>query len=175
MTGKGTFRIDRRTVVPFLVALTIFCFGCESQPETGGSTKTTKKTYRTNGEQIYFTATTRSGSAISASGGMIIAGKYPSCARCHGKDGRGGKMRVTAYSIAASDITLAALTSGHHGYGGGSGEAATREHPPYRDSTIRRAITQGLDSGGTYLDPAMPRYNISGQDLNDLMKYLETL
>ena len=49
------------------------------------------------------------------------------------------------------------------------------EHRPYTEALLKRAITQGLDSSGAPLDPAMPRWRMGEQDLNDLIAYLKTL
>ena len=47
--------------------------------------------------------------------------------------------------------------------------------PPYTVDTLKQAITQGLDNEGKALDPFMPRWSMSSQDLSDLISYLQTL
>jgi mono/diheme cytochrome c family protein len=49
------------------------------------------------------------------------------------------------------------------------------EHPPYTDELIKRAITLGLNPAGEPLDPTMPRWRMSDQDLDDVIQYLKTL
>jgi hypothetical protein len=39
---------------------------------------------------------------------------------------------------------------------------------------LRRAITDGVDPAGERLDPAMPRWSMSGEDMADLIAYLKT-
>jgi hypothetical protein len=39
---------------------------------------------------------------------------------------------------------------------------------------LRRAITRGLDPDGKRLDPAMPRWSMSEQDLTDLVDFLKS-
>jgi mono/diheme cytochrome c family protein len=83
-------------------------------------------------------------------------------------------MHMTVMDV--SDIRWSALTEedhdgdGDHGDGGGE-----MEHPPYDEETFKRAVTRGLDPGGDSLDPAMPRWRMSDQDLGDLIAYLKTL
>lgn len=50
-----------------------------------------------------------------------------------------------------------------------------RERAPYNDDLLARAITQGLDSSGQKLNLLMPRWDLTGSDLNDLIDYLKRL
>jgi hypothetical protein len=49
--------------------------------------------------------------------------------------------------VIPSDIRYEALTMEEHREG-----KATREHPPYSDALIKRAITQGINPAGNSLD-----------------------
>jgi mono/diheme cytochrome c family protein len=123
-----------------------------------------------NGERIYFTATNQAGEPITFRGGPAWMQMHGgSCVNCHGPEGRGG-IRVHMTDAVAPDIRYTMLTSAEHD------EHDTDEgHPPYTDALIRRAITEGLDSAGKSLDPAMPRWSMSPGDLDDLVAYLKTL
>jgi len=126
--------------------------------------------FASNGEQIYLTGTSQSGPPITAEmQGMhrMGAGRL-ACASCHGEDGRGGTVQMMMDWAEAPDIRYSTLTGGEHG-----DEHA--EHPPYTDETIKRAITQGLDPAGDPLDWVMPRWNMSNEQLDDLLDYLKTL
>lgn len=131
--------------------------------------------YESNGERIYFTATSDSGDIITAQ--MPGMHRMPAgglaCADCHGPDGRGGTFRMMMGSYTAPDIRYKTLTSTEHGDEGGAGNH--EEHPPYMDETIKRAITEGLDPAGDPLEFPMPRWRMSESDLNDLLDYLKTL
>ncbi len=116
-----------------------------------------------NGELIYFTGVNAEGKRIPFTGGppwLYMHGG--GCASCHGEDGRGGYpvMMVTAIP---PDIRYSHLTE------------ESEEHPPYTDELIKRAITKGLDPAGKPLDPAMPRWQMSEEDLNDLLDFLKML
>lgn len=69
-----------------------------------------------------------------------------------------------------SDIRYEALTKEEHREG-----EKGREHPPYTDALIKRAITQGVDPAGNSLDWTMPRWRMAEEDLADLLAYLRTL
>ncbi|MBI4743660.1 MAG: cytochrome c [Actinobacteria bacterium] len=120
------------------------------------------KKYTSNGEQIYFTATSKSGSSIIANMGMM-AMNFPmmSCASCHGKDGKGGTIRMMMGTFKVPNITHKELTE--------------EEKPPYTNELLKRAITKGIDHKGERLGFPMPVWSMSEKDLNDLVDYLKTL
>ncbi len=126
--------------------------------------------YRSNGEQIYFTATSQRGTPITSDTGMM-GGGMTTCASCHGPDGRGGRVRMMMRTFEAPDIRYKTLTAEEHGEEG-EGEMT---HEPYTDETIKRAITEGVEPDGESLDWPMPRWTMSDEDLNDLLEFLKTL
>ena len=91
------------------------------------------------------------------------------CVACHGATGRGG-VPVMMGAAVPEDIRYEALTKGAPEAG-----KAAMEDPPYTDATIKQAITQGVDSAEKPLDWAMPRWQMSDQDVNDVIAYLKTL
>jgi mono/diheme cytochrome c family protein len=124
--------------------------------------------FKSNGERIYYTATSTSGDEITATGGPHWFWMHGgSCVDCHGADGRGGLVHMT--NEIAPDIRYKALTAkplemeDHE------------EHPPYTDALIKRAISKGLDPAGEPLSYVMPRWHTSDRDLNDLVDYLKKL
>ncbi|MGH9962846.1 MAG: ABC transporter substrate-binding protein, partial [Pyrinomonadaceae bacterium] len=50
-----------------------------------------------------------------------------------------------------------------------------RTHPPYTERALEVAITRRLDPGGNKLLDVMPRYQLSQEDLGDLVAYLKRL
>jgi mono/diheme cytochrome c family protein len=120
--------------------------------------------FKSNGERIYFTATSDSGDPIIASTGQMAMHRgMLSCAACHGTDGKGGAGRMMMWSFEAPDIRYSTLTAGHD------------EEQPYTDDLIKRAIMKGIDSEGVRLELPMPVWQISEADLNDLVEFLKTL
>jgi mono/diheme cytochrome c family protein len=89
------------------------------------------------------------------------------CVSCHGEDGRGDVPVMMGTEI-PPDIRYHALTEEEHD------EHEGKEHPPYTDATIKRAITDGLNPAGEPLDYTMPRWQMSERDLDDLLEFLKT-
>jgi hypothetical protein len=80
--------------------------------------------------------------------------------------------------IDAPDIRWSTLIEAGHGEDGDeegdhTEEGEETEHPPYTEETFKRAVTQGVEPDGEPLDEAMPRWNMSDQDLEDLIAFLE--
>lgn len=154
-----------------LTLLTLVVAACSPWGLGGGR-------YASNGERIYFSGTSANG-RISSSGGDVgggmiggqgMMGGQLACADCHGPDGRGGPHVMHMTSMDAPDIRWSALTEAEHG-----AEEGEMEHPPFNEETFKRAVTQGLDPGGTPLAPAMPRWRVSDEDLDDLIVFLRGL
>ena len=123
--------------------------------------------YTSNGEAIYFTGANDRGQRIPFTGGpMWLSMHGGGCASCHGPDGRGGAPVMMGTEI-PPDIRYHHLTEEEHE----EGEA----HPPYTDETIKRAITEGVEPDGEQMDLTMPRWQMSEQDLDDLIEFLKTL
>lgn len=121
------------------------------------------------GKQIFLTGTSPSGKPIVARLGEesveVPASTLP-CAGCHGYDGRG---RAEG-GVVPSAITWEALTKPYQvALPGG------RRRPPYDEVSLRAAIALGLDPAGNALNPAMPRYGFSREDMADLIAYLKRL
>lgn len=124
-----------------------------------------------NGERIYYTGVSVKTGPIPTTGGpMWMAHGGVGCVVCHGVHGRGGVPVMMGTAI-PEDIRYSVLTKGEEP---GKGKQEM-DHPPYSDALIKRAITQGIDPVGKPLDWMMPRWQLSDQDLNDLIAYLKTL
>lgn len=154
--------------------------GCVMPMRGSGPGMRVARTYQSNGEQIYFTATSQRGTPITfemgGGGGMMgraqrapgMMGGMMACVTCHGPEGRGGQVRMMMMTtFVAPDIRYTTLTAAEMKQGG-------EEHPAYTDETIKRAITQGVDPAGKPLVWPMPRWSISEADLNDLLAFLKT-
>jgi hypothetical protein len=129
----------------------------------GGGTAWGKGVFRSNGERIYFTSTSERGTAItytggpSSSGWMMMGGRL-ACVSCHGPNGRGGRHTMGMMQVMdAKDIRWSVL------------------QPEFDAEKFRLAVVKGQDPDGTQLKPDMPRWNISDDDLADLIAFLKTL
>jgi mono/diheme cytochrome c family protein len=134
--------------------------------------------FASNGEQIYYTGFSRSTGPIRFQGGPHWLQMHGGgCVACHGVTGRGGVPVMMGTAI-PEGIRYHVLTTSHEEAEEAEGQSGTsHEHgeSPYTDVTIKRAITQGIDSSGKRLDATMPRWQMSEQDLNDVIAYLKTL
>ncbi len=166
MHRKINMTAKRLLVVIIALLLAACAFGSQSIG-SGGSAQGTRA-FGSNGERIYFTATSERGTAITSTGGPmanggmmgggLIANGQFACATCHGPTGQGGQQsRGMMQGIAAKDIRWSAL----------QGEFDTEK--------FRLAVTQGQDPDGTQLSTDMPRWSISDADLADVITYLKTL
>ncbi|MHB8772772.1 MAG: c-type cytochrome [Syntrophales bacterium] len=119
--------------------------------------------FRSNGERIYFTATSERGTPITyaggpAYGGWMMMGGRLACVSCHGPDGKGGRHAMGMMGVMdAKDIRWKTLGK------------------EYNFEKFRLAVVKGQDPDGTELKPDMPRWNIGNDDLVDLIAFLKTL
>jgi len=165
--GERTINREIRIIVSGLLAVvvTLLLAACASRPQSVGSSGTAWGTgaFRSNGERIYFTATSERGTAITytsgpASSGWMMMGGQLACVSCHGPNGQGGKHSMGMMQVMdAKDIRWSVLQD------------------EFDAEKFRLAVVKGQDPDGTQLKPDMPRWNISGDDLADLIAFLKTL
>ena len=129
-----------------------------------------KGSYSSAGERIYYLGIDGEGQRIRFRGGphwlRMMGG---SCVNCHGPDGKGG-LPVMMGTHIPGDIRYSSLISGKH-----HGEADDEEEVVYTDEEIKKAIRAGIEPSGESMDRTMPRWNISDEDMNDLLEYLKVL
>ncbi len=133
--------------------------------------------YASNGERIYFTATSERGTPIRSRGGSAFGGMMTgrqTCASCHGSDGRGGVHWMHMQRMDAPDIRWATLASEAHG-GHDGGDEHSESEIAYGEATFIKAVTEGVAPGGATLSRDMPRWQIGEADLQDLVSFLKTL
>jgi mono/diheme cytochrome c family protein len=133
--------------------------------------------YTSNGERIYFTATSERGTRIRSQGGSAFGGMMTgrqTCAACHRPDGKGGVHWMHMQRMDAPDIRWKTLSSANHG---GHGETNGDEHaePAYDVTAFQLAVMDGRSPGGERLSTDMPRWQMSDSDLDDLIAFLKTL
>jgi cytochrome c oxidase subunit 2 len=126
----------------------------------GGSGSTS---YSSTGERIYLTGAGGDGGVIPHSASRVAQGSLMmgggGCASCHGVDGRGGTITtMNGTAVKAPDITYGVLVKAG-----------------FTDASIERAIRDGLDESGKPLAEAMPRWQMSADDLTATIAYLKVL
>src|SRR5437762_1862157 len=121
------------------------------------------------GKRIYVQGTSASGRAILAylgASSIEVPGSAMACANCHGLDGRG----KPEGGVNPSDLRWESLTKPY-----GLPNANGRKHSPYTERGIELALTRGTDPAGKKLLDVMPRYQMSPEDLSDLIVYMKRL
>jgi ABC-type branched-subunit amino acid transport system substrate-binding protein len=124
---------------------------------------------QSRGKQIYLQGISPDGSTINAIVGdeeVTLPASAVPCAGCHGYDGLGREEG----GILPPDIRWSQLTKtyGHvHDKG--------RRHPAFDQASFARLLRAGLDPADNRLDRAMPLYQMSEEDMADLVAYLEHL
>ncbi|HET7288667.1 MAG TPA: ABC transporter substrate-binding protein, partial [Pyrinomonadaceae bacterium] len=146
----------------FLVLLILLSFGL-------ASAQTPLTPPESRGKEIYLLGASKSGKDILAYIGdssLEVPGSSMACANCHGIAGHG----KPEGGIDPSNITWEALTKPY-----GVTHSSGRKHPAYTPRGLELAITRGVDPAGNKLLNAMPRYQMSKEDLHDLIVYLKRL
>lgn len=149
-----------KTLVSLLVILLLIASARAQQPLTAQESR---------GKQIYLHGTSPSGKDILAYVGdsaLEVPGSVMACANCHGLTGQG---KVEG-GINPSNVTWEALTKPY-----GVTHVNGRKHPAYTGRGLELAVTRGLDPAGNRLLAAMPRYQMSKEDLDDLVIYMKRL
>lgn len=121
------------------------------------------------GRQIYHQGTSPGDSPIFAYVGrenVRMPGQFLVCASCHGEDGLGRPEG----GVEPSNVTWSYLTKTY-----GHAHQNGRRHPAFTEASVAAAIVAQIDPAGNALDPAMPRYEMSAEDLAALLAYMKRL
>ena len=121
------------------------------------------------GKRIYkdgVSPSTRMIEAVLGDGSTRVPARLMPCASCHGSDGQGRPEG----SVVPSTITWNVLALPVK-----KTSALSRQRLAYDQTSLGRAITQGVDSARHRLGSAMPRYRLSPRDLDSLIQYLRVL
>lgn len=119
------------------------------------------------GKEIYLRGTSPSGREIMARiGELDLPASSFACSGCHGIRGEG----KTEGDVTAGDITWSNLIKPY-----GHTHPSGRKHGPFTESSVIRAVVNGIDSNGNDLLVAMPRYKLSPEDMADLIAYLKRI
>ena len=119
------------------------------------------------GKQIYTHGKSSRGGAITAMLSQstdAVPAALLACVNCHGWDGRGRPEG----DLDPPDVTWRTICRP-------VAPGKRRARPGYNGALLGRVITMGLDSGGQHMGVGMPCYQLSVEDLADLISYLEVL
>jgi ABC-type branched-subunit amino acid transport system substrate-binding protein len=122
-----------------------------------------------HGKRIYHEGRGAEDAAIVALVGRartrVDAGVLP-CAGCHGADGLGRPEG----GAEPSNVTWGELTKSY-----GHRHASGRSHPAFDEQGFAAAVAEGVDPAGNDLEPVMPKYEMSAEDMTALVAYVKRL
>ncbi|MEY2653670.1 MAG: hypothetical protein RLZZ524_698, partial [Pseudomonadota bacterium] len=116
---------------------------------------------RKAGRTIFLEGRNRHGETIQASvgSGVTLQGDAVACARCHGPEGGGNREG----GLTAPALDWNALSQAR------SASPGLLPRSRYDDTSVLRALRQGVDVEGRPLSSAMPRFTLSPRDEADLL------
>jgi hypothetical protein len=138
------------------------------------------------GESIYRSGVLGSGASLEATreaGGPAIRGAEAACVNCHQRSGFGVAHQESSPVAAAGPGAIPPI-AGPYLFGTHKGhkekdlpyvDGMRADREPYTDSTLARAIREGIDSEGQPLSYLMPRFALGDADMAALIAYLKTL
>ena len=119
------------------------------------------------GKAIYLRGESASGKEIKAMvGDMDLPASTVTCAGCHGLRGEG----KTEGGVTAGNLTWSNLVKSY-----GHTHPTGRKHGPFDEKLFTRSLVQGLDPAGNEMAVAMPRFEMSPEDVADLIAYLKRI
>jgi len=145
-----------------LLLLAVFSHAQNTQSQKQLLTETERR-----GKEIFLKGTSASGREIMArlNDVDVPAAALP-CGGCHGMRGEG----KTEGGVTAGDITWSNLIKPY-----GHTHPSGRKHGPFTESSVIRAVVNGVDPSGNDLLVAMPRYKLTAEDMADLLAYLKRI
>ena len=162
------------------LSILIILFGCRHEKKFQVACEGTAwaiGSFNSNGEQIYFTGTSNSGTPVTFTGGpdsvMMLTGGTLACVSCHGINAHGIRHVAGKEIMHAPDLRWPSLTKMKQKV------ESKGEHEQlignYNFDDFKKEVVDGKELDGDKLDEDMPRWKMSDEDLKDLMNYLKTL
>ncbi|HET9479764.1 MAG TPA: ABC transporter substrate-binding protein, partial [Pyrinomonadaceae bacterium] len=119
------------------------------------------------GKALYMRGESASGKEITAIlGDFDVPASTLNCAGCHGLRGEG----KTEGGVTAGNLTWSNMIKSY-----GHTHPSGRKHGAFDEKLFIRAMVQGVDPAGNELAKAMPRYQMSPEEIADLIAYLKRI
>lgn len=124
------------------------------------------------GRRMYLEGILPSGDTMTATvgGDVTVTGDQVICGSCHRRSGMGSSEGQEVVPSVTGEILYAPLrlpTS--------KPPLPPEIRPAYDDSSLKRAIREGIDARGRVMGPFMPRYHLDDQELDSLISYLKSM
>ena len=153
-----------RCFIAICAALSIVCSYAVGQ----ASGEATLSAQETSGKEIYRKGHAGPNGEIKAflpNSDSALSGKNFACSNCHGATGAG----TSEGGLKPPPLDWETLSAGH------TSALSGRTREPYNESTLIRAITNGIDASGAPLHRSMPRYQLTEAQASSLIAYLKVL
>ena len=151
--------------IAFVLTVSCGLFATAQQPtpsQEHGLTPAEKR-----GKALYLRGESPSGKEITAMlGDVDVPPSTMPCAGCHGLRGEG----KTEGGVTAGNLTWTNMIKPY-----GHTHPSGRAHGAFDEKLFTRALVQGIDPAGNSLAVAMPRYQMSPEDISDLIAYLKRI
>ena len=173
-SGQGLMRL---MLLLLLAGLVLVSCSVISRRDSSTSGESGEGSDVSNGERIYFTASSKRVDRITYQGGPnfggMMMGSYLTCASCHGPEARGGVHTMHMQVMEAPDIRYVALDSTEAEH---EGEAhAGEEGGGYDLEDFQLAVIEGKHPDDEPLSREMPRWQMKDEDLADLFAFLKSI
>lgn len=151
-------------VIPVAMAMSVAMLVAMAMAITVAVAATDAPASVASGEAFYRTGLLPGGKSITAmtQADVKTTSALLSCASCHLASGLGS----AEAGRAAPSLRWHRLAS--------AGNNTRGVRPAYNDTTLIRALREGLDPAGRQLDPLMPRYVLDDAAANDLLAFLHS-
>jgi hypothetical protein len=117
------------------------------------------------GERLYLEGMRSSGAPLTGTvqGDVPVSGSQFSCVNCHLRSGMGSSEAAIVAPPVAAPILFSAR------------EIEPHRRPAYDETSLARALRNGVDPAGRSLDSLMPRYALDDAEVASLAAYLRTV
>jgi ABC-type branched-subunit amino acid transport system substrate-binding protein len=160
----SVIRNNTRLKISFLALITFAasCLIATTAIAEGGLSAQEKR-----GKALYMRGASPSGKEIKAMVGELdVPASTMTCAGCHGVRGEG----KTEGGVTAGNLTWNNLVKPY-----GHTHPSGRKHGPFDEKLFTRSLVQGVDPAGNEMAVAMPRFQMSAEDIADLIAYLKRI
>jgi ABC-type branched-subunit amino acid transport system substrate-binding protein len=150
-----------------LVALALSSAGAQGQKAPAVERARSLTPQERRGRAIYLRGESPAGREIKAMVGELdVPASTVTCAGCHGARGEG----KTEGGVTAGNLTWANLIKPY-----GHTHPTGRQHGPFDEASFARAVSEGTDPSKNVMLAAMPRFQMSPEDMADLIAYLKRI
>lgn len=155
-----------------LAAMLSVCTGVMAATPPAAGTAASETERLELGRRMYMEGVLPSGKSMTATvqGDIEVSGQQLVCGACHRRSGMGSSEGQDVVPMVIGDTLYNPLRLPVS-----KPPLPPELRPAYTDTTLKRAIRDGIGASGNALGPLMPRYSLTDEELDLLLGYLRTL